>query len=99
MDVIRHDHVFFYPNCRIPRRDRLYLFFHDLANGRQRDRGRGKPLPYGDIREDAAAVVGADRDEIGAGRGIVVVWKTDLFSLGKNHLRLPFFVRHVRLYG
>ena len=46
MDVIRHDHVFFYPNCRIPRRDRLYLFFHDLANGRQRDRGRGtSPSP------------------------------------------------------
>ena len=41
--------------------------------------------PYGDGGEDAPPFAGADRDEIGAGGGVIVVRQADLFSLGQIH--------------
>ena len=40
---------------------------------------------YGDMGQDAAPILGADRDEIGAGGGIVVCCQTDLFACGEIH--------------
>ena len=41
--------------------------------------------PYRDGRQDASFFMGADGDEIGAGGGINVVRKPDLFPLGPVH--------------
>ena len=48
--------------------------------------------PYVNTGENAPPIVGADRDEIGSGAGIIVFRQTDRFSIGivhSLHLRYP----------
>ena len=73
MDMVGHDRVIVDVNRRIAFWEGKDLLLYTLADRRQFHRGRGKPLPYGDPGQDAPPVMGADRDEIGAGTGIIVI--------------------------
>ena len=87
MNVVRHDHVLIHRQIGIPFRKRSNGLINDLTDLREsyRNGGRFVKRPYGDIGEDAAAVLGADGDEIRAGRAVIVIPQANLFSFRLIH--------------
>ena len=91
MNMIGHDDIVVDGNGGVTARKIEDLLLNEFTDCRQVGFGRGKPLPYGNIREDAPPFVGADGDEIRAGGGIVVFPQANLFSFGQVHSAcLPF---------
>ena len=90
VDMIRHNDVLFDADIGISNRDGQDLISHNSAQIRQSAFGRGKPLPYDDIGQDASFLIGADRDEIHAFAAVVIFRQPEAFSVWEFVHRFTF---------
>ncbi len=67
VNVIGHNNGSVDPDAGITSGNIPDLLLDDPSDAAEADLGRGKPLPYGDIRQKAAPILRTDGDEIRSG--------------------------------
>ena len=84
--MIRHDDIIINENRWIDSRNAFYSGINDFSiSGEMRFRRAAGSRPYGNIRQDAAPILCADCDKIGAGAAVVILVQTYLFPLWQSH--------------